>query len=244
MSDGTVNRPSQLAALWAGVGSRIIRVAHAYSATQRARRGTLFVDRLRPEPEDRILDLGSEDGSHIERILGRECNVFIADIDREALEAGRRKYGFTPLLIPEEGRLPFADRDFDIVFCSSVIEHATVDKSQLRRYRSTQEFRRAAWERQQRLADEIRRISRRYYVQTPYRYFPIESHTWLPALVVLLPRPLQIRLIDGLNRFWPKRTDPDFNLLTPREMRALFPDAELLYERSFGLLKSMIAVRG
>jgi hypothetical protein len=46
-----------------------------------------------------------------------------------------------------------------------------------------------------------------------------------------------------MNRFWPKKTDPDFHLLTPADMRLLFPDAEICYERSFGLLKSLIAVR-
>jgi hypothetical protein len=245
MSGGMGKRsPPRPALLWASVGSHITKTATAYSARQRRRRGAVFLERLQPAPADRILDLGSEDGSHIARILGRDYNhIFIADIDEEALERGHRKYGFTPVAIPENGTLPFADWYFDIVFCSSVIEHATVDKTELLQHRSRREFRHAAWARQQRLAEEIRRIGRRYYVQTPYRYFPVESHTWFPAVVVVLPRRLQIRLIDRLNHFWPKKTAPDFNLLTPREMRALFPDAEVLYERSFGLLKSMTAVR-
>jgi hypothetical protein len=229
--------------VWARVGSLIRAAAYSYSARQRRRRGAVFLERLRPAPADRILDLGSEDGSHIATILGRGYDVTIADIDEEAVESGHGKFGFTPFVVPEDGTLPVADGHFDIVFCSSVIEHATVDKTDLRQYSSTREFRRAAWARQQRLAEEIRRIGRRYYVQTPYRYFPIESHTWFPAVIVLVPRRLQIRLIDCLNRFWPKKTVPDFNLLTPSEMHALFPDAEVLYERSFGLLKSMIAVR-
>jgi hypothetical protein len=235
--------PHMLSAMNGGVGLLLTKAATAYSARQRQRRGAVFLERLHPAPADRILDLGSEDGAHIARILGRDYDVFIADIDHEALERGHRKYGFTPVVIPEDGTLPFADAHFDIVFCSSVIEHATVNKTDLLHYRSTREFRHAAWVRQQRLADEIRRIGRRYYVQTPYRYFPVESHTWFPAVVVVLPRRMQIRLINRLNRFWPKKTTPDFNLLTPREMRALFPDAEVLYERSCGLLKSMIAVR-
>ena len=231
------------AAAWTRVGSLITTAGHAYSARQRRRRGAIFLERLRPARADRILDLGSEDGSHIASILGRGYDVSIADIDQAAVESGQRKFGFKPVVVPEDGALPFTDGHFDIVFCSSVIEHATVDKKDLRQYRSTTEFRRAAWARQKRLAQEIRRIGRRYYVQTPYRYFPIESHTWLPAVIVLVPRWLQIRLIDHMNRFWPKKTDPDFHLLTPRDMRILFPDAEVRYERSFGLLKSMIAVR-
>jgi hypothetical protein len=225
------------------VWSLIRRTAAAYSARQRERRRAVFLARLRPRRTDRILDLGSEDGSHIAHILGPGYDVSIADIDPDALEQGRRRYGFTPVVIPEDGTLPFADGSFDIVFCSSVLEHATVDKAELVRYRSTREFKRAAWLRQQRLANEIRRIGSRYYVQTPYRYFPVESHTWLPVVVVLLPRALQIRLIERFNRFWPKKTLPDFHLLTRREMRRLFPDAEIICERSFGLIKSLAAVR-
>jgi hypothetical protein len=228
---------------WSHVRSLIRRIATGYSARQRERRRATFLARLQPTPSDRILDLGSEDGSHIAHVLGPGYDVSIADIDRDMLDRGRRRYGFTTVLIPEDGVLPFPDESFDIVFCSSVLEHATVDKADLRLYRSARAFRHAAWAHQQRLAAEIRRIGSRYYVQTPYRYFPVESHTWLPVIVVLLPRPLLIGLIERFNRFWPKKTVPDFNLLTRRQMRRLFPDAEIVCERSFGFVKSLTAVR-
>jgi hypothetical protein len=80
-------------------------------------------------------------------------------------------------------------------------------------------------------------------VQTPYKYFPIESHTWLPAAIVLLPRRLQIALIRTLDGWWPKKTKPDWRLLTIRQMRALFPDAEIVVERSLGLPKSIMAIK-
>jgi hypothetical protein len=80
-------------------------------------------------------------------------------------------------------------------------------------------------------------------VQTSYRYFPIGSHSCFPAFIVSLPRTLQIRLIEALNRVWPKKTSPDFHLLTRAQMEELFPDATIVFERSLGLPKSMIAVR-
>jgi len=66
----------------------------------------------------------------------------------------------------------------------------TLDKADLASVRSRRAFERLALDRQRRLAAEIARVGRRYFVQTPYRYFPIESHTWLPAPVLLLPRGL------------------------------------------------------
>jgi hypothetical protein len=198
---------------------------------------------LRPSETDRILDLGSEDGSYIASIVPFRENVVIADISPQPLERGASRYGFQTLLLDESGRVPVPDGHFDIVFCSSVIEHATVDKDDVYAYRTNADFRAAALPRQRRLAQEIRRVGRGYFVQTPNRYFLVESHTWLPGLIVLLPRRAQIRLICFFNRFWPKVAIPDWNLLTAREMQELFPDAELVRERSLGLTKSLIAVR-
>jgi hypothetical protein len=197
------------------------------------------------QPGSSVLDVGSEDGSHIAAVLddASDLRVSIADIDGDVVRRGQERFGFTPVTLGEDGILPFPDGHFDVVFCSSTIEHATVDKDRLRGFRSTREFRDAALARQAQLATEIRRVGKQYFVQTPYRYFPIESHTWFPAVIVLMPRWLQIRWIDLLNRFWVKKTQPDFHLLTKREMQSLFPDALVVFERLAGLPKSLIAVR-
>ncbi len=202
----------------------------------------MFWSSLAPSQWDKILDLGSEDGSHIASLVPFRQNVFIADIDEAALRLGAAHYGFTPLLLDESGRIPVPDKSFDIVFCSSVIEHVTVAKRDVEQIRSRSEFRRVALARQHEFAQEIRRIARRYWVQTPYKYFPIESHTWFPPIGLAFPRSLELAFIRTLNRWWPKKTTPDWNLLTISEMRELFPDAEIAVERSLGLPKSVIAI--
>ena len=203
----------------------------------------MFRELLEPRPGQRILDLGSDDGSHIASILDFRDDVYIADISAAALARGRERYGFETLLLDENGRIPVEDGWFDTVFCSSVIEHVSVDKERAEQYKSQREFSREALAHQRRFADEIRRVGKRYFVQTPNRYFPIESHTWLPGVIVLLPRRLQIALIRRLNSFWPKTTSPDWNLLTARQMQELFPEAQIVRERSLGMTKSIIAVR-
>jgi hypothetical protein len=80
-------------------------------------------------------------------------------------------------------------------------------------------------------------------VQTPHKFFPVESHTWLPFFIVFLRRALQIQTIRLLNRFWLKQSEPDWRLLTFRDMKELFPDAEIFIERIWGVPKSMIAIR-
>jgi hypothetical protein len=88
-------------------------------------------------------------------------------------------------------------------------------------------------------------------VQTPNKWFFSDPHTvgaflhWLPkryhrklvrwcTLWGLVDRPSQEQ-IDALLE--------EVELLTEREMRALFPDAKIVKERFLGMTKSIIALR-
>lgn len=194
--------------------------------------------------ETTILDLGSEDGSHIHSVLLNSAvqpeNVHIADVDASAVQRGHARYGYRPIVIDEAGRLPFPDKCFDIVFCSSVIEHVTVPKEQV--WSNGDDFLRLATDRQTEFAAEIERIAKQYFVQTPYKWFPIESHTWLP-FVGWLPRKVLIRVLPYTNRFWIKTTKPDWRLLNAEELAEMFSGSEIIQERFMGLTKSIIAIK-
>jgi len=225
-------------------GANVIEAMITYlSKRARERRVRLFLDMMAPNKEDRILDLGGSDGSHIAQILPHRSNITVADIDTKALELARSKFGFNTILLEEDSPLPIADGSFDIVFCSSVIEHTTVPKNSIYGFRSNRDFKEAAICGQRRFASEIIRISKRYFVQTPYRYFFIESHTWLPIFVVWFPRRIQLAAIRFFNTWWPKQTEPDWSLLTVGDMRELFPEADIIRERWMGMTKSIIAVK-
>lgn len=196
-------------------------------------------------PDTKILDLGSETGQAINKVLEGSSvnkeNVYIADIRSDPIEKGKEQYGYTPVLIPESGRLDFADGHFDIVYCSSVIEHATVDKEDVWQIREGAPFREAAQKRQGQLAAEIKRVGKGYFVQTPNRYFPIESHCWLP-FVGWMPRTMVVPLLRSTNKFWIKKASPDFHLLNSSELQALFPESTIFHEKKFGLTKSIMAI--
>lgn len=191
----------------------------------------------------KILDLGGGTGSHIRAIFPQHLNITVCDISADDLANAKSRFGFCTILLRETDNLPFKDAEFDFCFCSSVIEHVTGPKDQVVRIKRDELFREIARQHQKHFAREISRIARSYYVQTPYRYFPIESHTWLPGVIVLLPRDVQIAVINVFNKFWFKRTAPDWHLFDRGEMAETFPDATIYSERYFLMTKSLMAIR-
>ena len=118
----------------------ITRFIKRFSQWARSRRAKIFKDCLAPSADDRILDLGSGNGGHLARIIPYRTNVYIADINSEKLAHGKNQFGFKTVLLNESGELPFPDDYFDIVFCSSVIEHVTVRKEDVKKFQTNHEF--------------------------------------------------------------------------------------------------------
>lgn len=127
----------------------------------------------------------------------------------------------------------FANRSFDICFSNSVIEHVGTYADQL-----------AA-------AQEMRRVARNYFVQTPNRWFPLEPHFLFPGWQ-FLPLTCRVWLHQSCNLGWmPRQPNPQLaeaevrqiRLLTFGEMRQLFPEATIHRETLGPLTKSFMAVR-
>ena len=228
---------------WTRLANLLRRVAVRSSTVCRQQRARLFLDRLRPGAADRILDLGGGKGGYMAEILSHRANVTIADVDPGMLRIAAESYGFGTLRLDGAARLPIADGAYDIVFSSSVIEHITGPHETVCKMTDGLVFAASARVAQARFAAELRRVGKRYFVQTPYKYFPLEPHSFLPFVIVLLPRRWQVALLAFCGRHWIKSVQPDFRLLTIREMRALFPDAEIVLERYCGFVKSIVAIK-
>jgi hypothetical protein len=205
----------------------------SFATRMRRARFACFTARLdRLVPPLRILDVG---GRQIfwERMgfVGR-AGVEVTLLNLEPIEA--RLPGFSAVAGDARAMAGFADGSFDVVFSNSVIEHL------------------GTFADQRRMADEVMRVGRRYFVQTPNRHFLLEPHFLVPGFQ-FLPRPLQVAMVRRLNLGWyRRRPEPaealalvaEHRLLTLRELRALFPGAEILRERVLGLTKSFIACGG
>jgi cyclopropane fatty-acyl-phospholipid synthase-like methyltransferase len=224
-------------------GDFLRRIAIRSSIICRSRRGRMFLDRLRPTASDEILDLGGGRGGYMAGLLPFRANVTIADVDAEMLRTAAESHGFGTVQLDGSERFPITDQRFDVVFCSSVIEHVTGPKEVVFGLTDGATFEASARAAQANFAAELRRVAKRYFVQTPYKYFPVESHSFLPFFIVLLPRRWQVKLLSFFGRHWIKAVQPDFRLLTIKEMRALFPDAEIVLERYCGFVKSIVAIK-
>ena len=190
-----------------------------------------------------LLDLGGNNGAFMERFkndFGKSYNILIADINEKALECAREKGFKTRHIDGSSERFSFEDSEFDCIFCNSVIEHVTIPKDEI--WNTGNNFKKRSLLIQKNFANEIRRCSKSYYVQTPHRHFPIEAHTWFP-LVGYMPRIIQVILIKSLNKFWVKRTSPDWNLLDENQMKDFFPDAKITVIMKMGFKKEIIAIK-
>lgn len=208
----------------------------------RDQRADLFVRLVQPAADSKILDLGGAEGGFAEKIAARiPCGITVADVVDHSTEARRHGFSFVRLDANAD-RLPFADQEFDLVLCNSVIEHVTLPREEcLRTDHREAEWRARAWESQQRFASELRRVAHGYFVQTPHRDFPIELHTWLPG-VNWLPHNHTQKIVRFMDRWWVKQCGcADWNLLRPAQMQTLFPDSTLHIESLAGLPKSIIA---
>ena len=136
-------------------------------------------------------------------------------------------------LIGDGRALPFENNSFDIVMSNSVIEHL------------------GEWRQQKVFAEEIRRVGRNYWVQTPNRRFFIEPH-FLAPLIHFLPKRYR-KLLARYFTVWgltikptPRQVDEmveEISLLNRPEVERLFPDARIICEKWCGMTKSIIACR-
>ena len=174
------------------------------------------------------------------RDAGIKAEYVVAELGKH-YSAVIQKYGFEFVQIEEENPLPFIDREFDIVISNSVIEHVTMPKELCMSKIPQRRWVSESLQRQRQFANEIRRVGKAYFVQTPHRDFPIETRTWLPFVNYLNHNPT-VSLVRFTDKYWVKRCGyVDWNLLGFTEMQSLFPEAKLCVERFLGLPKSVIA---
>ena len=203
--------------------------AESVGTTMRRRRWATLVDTFPSLADLRVLDLGGTVESW------SLCPVQPAHVTLVNTEMA--PHDAPPWIEQREGdacALPadIRERSWDLVYSNSVLEHV------------------GGHARRRAFAREVLELAPAHWVQTPYRYFPLEPHWLFPGFQFL---PVAWR--TSLAMRWPLykwrsndreqalREVLDIELVSKTELTYLFPESEVLRERWLGMTKSLIALR-
>ena len=148
----------------------IRRLAAGVSARSRRRKLDLFLETMRPTAETTVVDVGVSDGGYGEDMAGT-ANFFealypwperITAVSTQYLTVFQQAFPEVTAVRADGRDLPFPDDAFDIGFSNAVVEHLADLGSQ------------------RAFVGELCRVSRRVFVTTPNRLFPVDTHTLVP----------------------------------------------------------------
>lgn len=188
----------------------------------------LFFKNFNPQKPISILDVGGTDyfwkNSQIPTIPGVRITLLNLHLEKTTHPHIQSMIG------DATDMKDFENKKFDLVFSNSVIEHLYT------------------FENQQKMANEIQRVGKKYFIQTPNKYFPVEAHYAIP-FAQYMPKKLLFTLLTKtkISRF--KRWEPEaaqqyldeIRLLDKSDMAQLFPQSKLLKEKVLGMTKSLTA---
>jgi hypothetical protein len=209
--------------------SRLVEGPSSVGERYRARRWELLRQTFPDIEAMSVLDLGGRVGMWL-RAPFRPAAIHIVNLQAPPPEVPdwmRVDQGDACALGPEVTR-----NTYDLVFSNSVLEHV------------------GGYAQRAQFADNVRVLAPQHWVQTPYRYFPIEPHWLFPGFQFL---PLNVR--TEISRRWPLVHFPPesraantrrvmaVELIGRTEMRSYFPESRLISEKTMGMTKSIIAVK-
>ena len=178
----------------------------------------------------RVLDVGGDEKFWDVR-LGKENRLQLTLLNLLTSPAKDARYR----IVAGDARfMPFQAGMFDVVFSNSVIEHL------------------GSFENQKKMADEIRRVGKRYFIQTPSKWFPLEPHFLFPGFQ-FLPFSWRVWIASHYAAGWychpgdasaARKEVESIRLLTKKECARLFAGSTILVERLFGLPKSYLILGG
>jgi hypothetical protein len=198
------------------------------SGRARARRWNHFIATFPDISEMRVLDLGGLP-NYWRTAPVRPAQVVTLNLSEDCADEPWMEHVVGDACEPPE-RIT-AER-FDLVVSNSLLEHV------------------GGHQRRRRLAEQVFAVGDRNWIQTPYRYFPVEPHWLFPGFQFL---PVPARVV--LSRLWPLGQGhaedyegalaavQEVELIGITEMRSYFPGTTIWIERFGRLPKSLISIR-
>lgn len=203
---------------------------NSISNKYRNKRNKFFLDYCKLfEKPLKILDIGGSDYHWRNTELKNSKDFHITIVNKENQDI--KDFTNLSFIKLDVSRLNFfKDDEYELVYSNSLLEHIS------------------NFDEQKKLAGEIRRIGKKYFVQTPNYYFPVEPHFLFPFFQ-FLPERTKINLIKKYNLGWyEKQTNEikaeelakSIRLIKKEELKKLFPDGIIFEEKFLTLTKSFI----
>jgi SAM-dependent methyltransferase len=213
-----------------GIFSRLSRIS-------RARKLDLFDKIMIPTSRMKLLDVGAQihpDNNEMRQLIDIypwKDNISVVNISAEHVATIKRYYPQIEAVVGDACELPWPDKSFDLVYSNAVIEHL------------------GSFEKQKRMAAEIMRVGKRWFVATPNRWFPFEFHMRLPLVTWLFGDSyLRIGNIISYNhlrgRYMIGVKRSDLRLMSAGELKKCFPGSNIIKQRVTFMAETLIAIGG
>lgn len=218
----------------ARVRQRLVESPESLGGRARARRWALVESRFPDFADLRVVDLGGTVAAWATAPI-RPRHLTVLNLFEPGISTSEDVVAVTGDACDAVAVLERAvgHSSFDLVFSNAVLEHVGGHASRTR------------------FADSVRQLAPRHWVQTPYRYFPLEPH-WLFPGMQFLPIAARCRIAASwpLSHSGAAATPAEAltavqwtELIGLTELRGYFPDSQILHEKVAGLTKSLIAVK-
>jgi Methyltransferase domain len=196
----------------------------------RKKRMERFLKTIAPQPTERILDVGGD--LYNWNLMGYKNEVVLLNLAAETNNSPSSSTNFS-FVVGDGTALQYDDQEFDILFSNSTIEHVgTLAK-------------------QKDFANEVCRVGKRIWIQTPAKEFFFEPH-YITPFIHWLPKEFQKKLLRNFS-VWGLITRADRayidniveqnRLLSLPEVEELFPDCTIIKEKFLFMTKAYLIIK-
>ncbi len=197
----------------------------------------MFNKLMKPNAQTQVLDVGAEVNPKHDRTLQLidsypwKEKLTAINTSAEHIELIKQHYPEIEAIVADARALPWPNKHFDIVYSNAVIEHVGTFKDQ------------------KKMAAEIMRVGKRWFVTTPNRWYPFEFHLRLP-FVTWLPGHgyLRVGQLISYNHVKHKYVIGEecygLRLMTANELEQCFPGSKIIKQQVTFMAETLIAIGG
>jgi SAM-dependent methyltransferase len=178
-----------------------MQIAKKISSFNRQRKWEIFIIEIQPHASSKVLDVGysNKEYSTVDNFIEKNYShpSMLTALGIEPSDEFVTRYPLVNAVQYDGSEFPFNNTQFDVCWSNAVIEHV------------------GEFEKQLLFMKEIKRVSRKAFITTPNKWFPIEVHTRTP-LLHFLPKRIFEKYLKIIGKSW--ATGDYMHLLGKKEL--------------------------